>query len=118
MFDLCVAYLRMTDLRDVPESAEWTNLIDKDLENEYAVYIKSYRAGFKNLLRNKNKSNRITYETQTKLQTRAIELRNEDPNKLNKKIVKQLIEEFKGIPGASQSNITKNIKIPKKIPKR
>lgn len=110
MLSLCVAYERMITLRDVPEFKEWYKLgLD-----EGEVHSKSLIAGFKNLLGNKTKPNRVTESIKISIQNRANELRKESPAKLKKTIIYQLIEEFAGTPGASASYINKNIKIAKK----
>ena len=109
MFHLLVAYIRMTDLRDVPESAEWMK-IGMD-ENE--VYIKSYNAGLKNLLRNKNKQNTITPEKKLAIEKSAIELRKEYPDLFVYQIKAMLADKYK----VGKSTIQQMRVIPKRTKK-
>jgi len=110
MFDLLSAYLEMADLRDVPESAEWMKIGPVDNE----VDIKARRAGYKNILRNKNKDNAISLETVNEIKARAIQLRNENPDLLIYQIINILVKEF----NVSPSFIEKMKPVPKKHPKK
>jgi len=108
MFNLCVAYLSMADLRDVPETEDWIKLGGD--ENE--VLNRGLRAGLKNLLR--NKENAIPSEKIYAMQARALQLRDENPDHQVQQIKENLTKEF----GVSPSYIEKNIKIPKRHPKK
>jgi hypothetical protein len=107
MLDLYVAYSRMTDLRDIPESAEWSKVVGDERE----AYIKIYKAGFKNLSKNKNRENAITFDKQIAIRKRAIQLRNEKPDFCIYQIEDILAKEF----NVSESTLQK---IKHLVPKR
>ena len=110
MISLIVAYSRMTDLRDVPESEDWKKI--GMVESE--VYIKSYNAGLKNLLRNKTRENIITPEKILEIEKRAIELRKEDPDFLVYQIKAILAKGF----NVSESTIQQMKVIPKRVKRK
>jgi len=109
MLSLLVAYLRMKDLRDAPESKNWMKLgYDED-----EVRFKALNAGLKNLLRNKEKIK--LPDGKNAIRQRAIQLRNENPEFYNYQIKDILAKEFK----VSKSLIEKIKKlIPKRTPKK
>ena len=81
-------------------------------ENE--VYIKSYNAGLKNLLRNKTRENIITPEKILEIEKRAIELRKEYPDFLVYQIKAILAKGF----NVSESTIQQMKVIPKRVKRK
>jgi len=112
MFNLCVAYSNMVNLRYAPKSEEWMKL---KIADENKALGEALQAGMKNLVKNKNRENAILPEKIKDIRARALQLRDENPDHQVQQIKDILVEEF----GISPSSIEKMKKlIPKRSPKK